>query len=225
MFCRSALLILMLTFCIFIYSCSEAEQQAEDATLSGLSSDLYLSEMTTDQKTTFCSWYVEYFGGEGFQHSCYEQDENVTDTEQTASYITIPSVEACLKGGQFSECKLELVEKCYKATAGDACKVEQIAECTEMLRCLVENETTNPPPNNLCLLYPVKCYCSAEDDEDDWIFWSFEKSCFGLWPFGCSVHNCYRNWDKLVEGVCRSEHNLCDECPNQKCTHARWSED
>jgi len=215
----SILAVIILCVLLIVVACGSGDEDETTIADSGLAADLYLDEFSTDEKQTFCTWYVDLFGGEGKQYTCSVEAEQ-GQIENGEESVEIPSVEECKQGVQLkSHCTMGVAEACFKASAGDPCAMSDKAECVTLNNCLADVAN---PPDNACDDDVVKCFCTYE--ECTTLFTSEEdaepqgttgvKQCRS-W-FICSEQHCdgYQPEDK--NQACKDA-GLCEACEGGIC--------
>jgi|GEM_PF-1908647 len=205
----------------FLIACGSGEENETGISGSGLVADLYLDELSTDEKQTFCTWYVDAFGGEGKSHTCMMEGPDGQVKDANLDPIDIPTVEDCTSGDQFkNHCQLGDTEACFKATAGDPCKMAELEECRNINECVASQANA---PDNACDEKTVQCFCTVRD------CMSLSRGgmpvtpegtikmaeCKGWWLF-CSPRYCSGYEEGDYELACKDV-GMCDRCDGGTC--------
>jgi len=213
----------VLVLAIFVVACGSGEDGETGIQSSGLSAELYLDELATDEQQTFCTWYVDLFGGEGKSYECEVSEEDL-QAGMVYPAIDIPTIEECKSGAQLkNHCLLGDAEACFKATAGDPCKMMTNEECKNINECVAGQSNA---PDNACGNTKIKCYCTASDCDYVRHFGCTNPpngtvsmpSC-KIWWFFCSPSACSGYQEGDYNQACKDAGH-CESCDGGVCTCA-----
>ena len=207
------------TLCIFMMLVSLSACDDND-TGSGIDGSTHLDALSESERTQFCEWMIQLWGGPGVQFECSVISGDNQSSVSSVDTLTIPAVEECVEGDQFlNHCTVGDAEACFTSTGGDPCLVGVTDECTAFNDCL-NGRTGNNPPANDCSDQYSDCYCSAGDYESGQapLGAVMTGACWS-W-FVCDPCNCYESWDECANDIankCTNTISQCKNCPGGKC--------
>lgn len=112
-----------------LWGCSDDETQGDGSPgASGVSSDKYLDELTSDEAAQLCAWSVPKEGGPG-SYTCEDGDTGTT-----------PTVEECITklSSNKAHCLVSLVEACMQSIHGDPCRIWVTDACGAYMNCVLQ---------------------------------------------------------------------------------------
>lgn len=95
---------------------------------SGVDSDKYVDELTTEEVTTLCEWAAEEQGGPG-EKTCTAD-----------SKITVRTTAECVADMNRPHCQVKLIEDCFASIDGNSCNILTSAECGAYVQCALSSD-------------------------------------------------------------------------------------